>query len=96
MLEHLKIIEKKLGRIQRPKWGPREVDLDLLFYNNLIFSNESVTIPHKEVIYRDFVLVPLSEIAGDFVHPALNKKICDICLEDSEKFVIQKLSDKIF
>ena len=96
LFDFLKSIEKDLGRIKRTKWGPREIDLDLLFFNDMKFSNDIVTIPHKEIIYRDFVLVPLSEIAADFVHPTLNKKISDICLENSEKFIIQKLPDKIF
>lgn len=95
LFDFLKFTENNLGRIKRAKWGPREIDLDLLFFNDMKFSNDKVTIPHKEIIYRDFVLVPLSEIAADFVHPTLNKKICDICLENSEKFIIQQLSDKI-
>ncbi len=95
LLDNLKLIEKKLGRIERTKWGPREIDLDLLFYNNVIFSNEKITVPHKEVEHRDFVLIPLCEIAGDLIHPALNIKICDICIDSSEKCIIKKLPDKI-
>ena len=68
LLEILKSIEKDLGRSRTQKWGPREIDLDLLFFNDLIFSNERVTIPHKEIAKRDFVLVPLCEIAPDFIY----------------------------
>ncbi len=95
LLEILKSIEKDLGRSRTQKWGPREIDLDLLFFNDLIFSNERVTIPHKEIAKRDFVLVPLCEIAPDFIHPALKIKICDICIDDSEKCVLRKINDKI-
>ena len=95
LLPVLKRIETEVGRIKNPKWGPREIDLDLLFYNDLIYEDENLTIPHKEVQYRDFVLVPLCEIEPDLFHPALNKKICDIYIEESEKCIIGKIPEKI-
>lgn len=88
LLDLLKSIEQKIGREKSTKWGPREIDLDILFYNNLIYSDDRITVPHKEVAKRDFVLVPLSEIAPDLYHPVLNQKICDICMIESEKTVI--------
>lgn len=69
----LKEIENKIGRIQREKWGPREIDLDILLYNDLIISDEIITLPHKGLIYRDFVLVPLIEIEQEIIHPVFNK-----------------------
>ena len=95
LLDVLKSIEKKIGREDSPKWGPREIDLDILFYNDLIFSDDRITVPHKEVSKRDFVLIPLCEIAPDLIHPALNQRICDICIVESEKTVIGKIQQKI-
>ena len=95
LLDFLKSVEKKLGRGSSPRWGPREIDLDILFYNNLVFSNERITVPHKEITNRDFVLVPLCEIAADYYHPVLNQKICDICISDSEETVIKKIQQKL-
>jgi 2-amino-4-hydroxy-6-hydroxymethyldihydropteridine diphosphokinase len=95
LLDLLKLIEKKLGREDIAKWGPREIDLDILFYNDLIFSNDRITVPHKEVAKRDFVLIPLSEIAPDLIHPALNQKISDICIVESEKTVIGIIQQKL-
>ena len=95
LLDLLKSIEKKIGRETTARWGLREIDLDILFFNDLIFSNERVTVPHKEVIKRDFVLIPLCEIAPNLNHPALNQKICDICIVDSEKTVIGKIQQKL-
>jgi 2-amino-4-hydroxy-6-hydroxymethyldihydropteridine diphosphokinase len=92
----LKRIEKKLGRIAREKWGPREIDLDILFFNDLIFSDEIITLPHKGIIYRDFVLVPLIEIEPELVHPVFNKKIVDFVLELKTKNIINKLSEPLF
>ncbi len=95
LLDKLKYIEIKLGRKTGERWGPREIDLDILFFNDLVFSNERITVPHKEILNRDFVLVPLCEIAPDYYHPVLNQKICDICISDSEETVISKIQQKL-
>jgi len=95
LLDLLKSIENKIGRKESVKWGPREIDIDILFFNDLIFSNNRITVPHKEAAKRDFVLIPLSEIAPDIIHPALNQKICDICIVESEKTVIGKIQQKL-
>jgi 2-amino-4-hydroxy-6-hydroxymethyldihydropteridine diphosphokinase len=90
----LKSIENKLGRKKTVKWGPREIDIDLLFFNDQLYSDNEVKVPHQGIPYRDFVLVPLCEIAPNLIHPELNKKICDICTD--EKYIIKKLDKKFF
>ncbi len=95
LLTFLKSIEKDLGRVPGPKNGPREIDLDILFFNNLVYSDERVTVPHKEVLNRDFVLVPLCEIASDLVHPVINKKICQIDITDEENYILKKFSNDL-
>lgn len=85
----LKSIEEKLGRLKTIKWGPRVIDIDILFYNNIIYNDNVITVPHKGIPERDFVLVPLSEIAPDLVHPVLNRKISDICSDDIQKTIIR-------
>lgn len=95
LLSQLKEIEKKLGRIKREQWGPREIDLDILFFNDLIFSNEIITLPHEGVIYRDFVLVPLCEIQPDFCHPVFHKRICDFIIDLKVKNIIKKISNSL-
>jgi len=92
----LKEIEKHLGRTGEAKWGPREIDLDLLFFDDTIYSDERISVPHKEIGKRDFVLVPLCEIAPNLNHPALNQKISDICIDENERTIIRKIEDKIF
>jgi len=78
LFSFLKRIEKDLGREKTIKWGPREIDLDILFYNDLIYSDENLTIPHKGITDRDFVLIPLNEIDPDLVHPVTGKKISEL------------------
>lgn len=65
----IKMIEQKLGRTTTERWGPREIDVDLLLYDGLVFQDDEVTVPHPEMERRKFVLVPLKEIAPDLVHP---------------------------
>ena len=95
LFNYLKKIETKLGRNETIKWGPREIDLDLLFFNDRIFKNEKLTVPHVGIQDRDFVLVPMREIASNFIHPVLKKKISDICIEDISQNIIRKTRLKI-
>ncbi|MDD5687739.1 MAG: 2-amino-4-hydroxy-6-hydroxymethyldihydropteridine diphosphokinase [Elusimicrobia bacterium] len=61
-----KRIEKEIGRKKSFRWGPREIDLDILFFDNKIIKSKKLTIPHKDLYNRDFVLIPLSEIEPKF------------------------------
>lgn len=70
ILGSCKMIEKFVGRIKRSKWGPREIDIDILLFNDEVFESESLSIPHKDLINRDFFLKPILDINGDIVHPA--------------------------
>ena len=69
VLELILGIETQMGRIRRSKWGQRLIDIDLLFYNNAIIDSENLKVPHPFLQERNFVLVPLHEIAPDWVHP---------------------------
>jgi 2-amino-4-hydroxy-6-hydroxymethyldihydropteridine diphosphokinase len=92
----LKNIEKKLGRKKTVRWDAREIDLDILFYDDLIYSDETLTVPHKGIAERDFVLIPLKEVAPKLIHPVLNTKIADIRTDHLKKNIIKKLPEKIF
>lgn len=83
-------IEKQLGRVRHPEapqWGPRTVDLDILFYDNLIISTDVLQIPHPRVHQRAYALVPMLELAPDFIHPVIGESILDIhsALPDPEE-----------
>jgi 2-amino-4-hydroxy-6-hydroxymethyldihydropteridine diphosphokinase len=95
LFNFLKNIELQVGRKKNIKWGPREIDLDILFYGSLVLNDEYLTIPHKDILNRDFVLVPLCEVAPEFVHPVINKKICDLILPDSRKYIVRKIPHKV-
>ena len=78
LLELLKKIEEDMGRRRAERWGPRVIDLDILLYDAITLNSESLTIPHALMHEREFVLKPLSEIAGDMVHPVLKRKIIEL------------------
>lgn len=69
LLHELKLIEEKTGRIKRERWHEREIDIDILLYGDRVVSEESLTIPHKELKKRDFFLVPLLELNPDLILP---------------------------
>jgi len=69
LFREVKLLERETGRTLADHWGPREIDIDILIYDGLVFGNEQVTVPHPELEKRKFVLIPLREIAPDLVHP---------------------------
>lgn len=69
LLAFAKNLEVEMGRQPAERWGPRLIDIDLLFYDNLVIDDEHVTVPHPRLHERAFVLAPLADIAPYFVHP---------------------------
>ncbi len=74
-------IEGELGRKREKKWGPRVIDIDIIFYDSLIINELNLKIPHPDMQNRLFVLKPMQEIAQDFVHPVLKKTITELLEE---------------
>jgi len=78
LLRYLKRIEKQMGREKLIQNGPRLIDLDILFYGDQVLETGNLQIPHPRMVGRAFVLVPLNEIAPDFIHPVLNVSVSDM------------------
>ncbi len=86
--------ENALGRERDVEWGPRTIDLDILLYDDQIISDDKLQIPHPLLHERLFVLKPLSEIAPNAVHPALERKIIDI-YEERKSDIGEKYDDEL-
>lgn len=78
LLHSVKAIERALGRTDGPRYGPRVIDIDLLFYDQLILHTDELTIPHPRLAERAFVLAPLAEIAPTLTHPALGETAAEM------------------
>lgn len=86
LLNTLLEIEITLGRTRKEKWGERTIDLDILFFNAQVIQNDDLIVPHPGIASRRFTLMPLSEIAPDFVHPILQlscSQLLDLCSDSS-------------
>jgi 2-amino-4-hydroxy-6-hydroxymethyldihydropteridine diphosphokinase len=92
LLSHLKKIEQQMGRKKSARYGPRLIDLDILFYDELIMNTDDLTIPHPHITERAFVLVPLAEIAPKMNHPQYHKTI-KVLLQDVDRSSVSLCKD---
>jgi 2-amino-4-hydroxy-6-hydroxymethyldihydropteridine diphosphokinase len=91
LLKHLKRLEIALGRAPSFQNGPRLIDIDILFYDDIMLNTASLVIPHPRLHERAFVLIPLADIAPDLIHPVLNKSVREM-LADVNTNGVEKIS----
>lgn len=84
-------VEEHMGRLRMEKFGPRVIDIDILFFNDEIMDEPNLTIPHPQLQNRRFVLVPLHEIAPKLVHPVLHKTIEQLLAECPDELEVSKI-----
>lgn len=91
LLDYLHVLEDEAGRERKVHWGDRTLDLDIIFYDDIVMSTEDLIIPHPDMTNRDFVLIPLAQIDPCILHPIRHKTVrmlLDKLLRTREKFVI--------
>jgi 2-amino-4-hydroxy-6-hydroxymethyldihydropteridine diphosphokinase len=91
LLRTLKTIESQLGRIETFRWGPRTIDLDILFFDDIEIHTEDLQIPHPFIQNRQFVLIPLAEIDPTLVHSVLKKTVQELLNNLKEDQRVEKL-----
>ena len=94
LLALIKTVEKGLGRRPARKNRPRTIDIDILLAEERVFSTRQLTVPHPRMAGRNFVLVPLLEIAPAAIHPSLKEKISDLHKRSQDKSAVIKILDK--
>ncbi|MBN2245254.1 MAG: 2-amino-4-hydroxy-6-hydroxymethyldihydropteridine diphosphokinase [Candidatus Aminicenantes bacterium] len=90
LLSLVKRIEMKIGRKKTVPKGPRIIDIDILLYEKNVIKTKKLTIPHPMLEKRNFVLIPLSEIAPDIIHPVLNEKIKELVRISNDRSCVNK------
>jgi 2-amino-4-hydroxy-6-hydroxymethyldihydropteridine diphosphokinase len=92
ILRNILDIEHELGRIRYERWGARVIDIDLLYYNDLMLDSARLTVPHPRLQDRRFTLIPLVEIAPDFINPVLQKTSIQLLSECSDEGLVTRIS----
>ena len=90
LMDRILLIENQMGRQRKIKWEPRIIDIDILFFGEIIINEKGLIIPHPEIEKRKFVLIPLAEIAVDFIHPSLKKSIGELLIECKDDLSVTK------
>ncbi len=85
----IKSLEQKVGRKETVRWGPREIDIDLLIFDDLVVNSETLTIPHHEFHNRKFVLQSLADIAPDAIHPVLQRTVNQLNNDSTDHHGVQ-------
>ncbi len=85
-------IEKSMGRIRKEKYGPRIIDIDILFFNDEQYNLPFLKVPHPEIQNRRFALLPLAEFASDILHPVFKKTVSELLKDCPDQLDIKKYS----
>lgn len=92
LLQAILSIERSLGRTREKKYGPRLIDIDILFYNNEVISKPGLVVPHPRMQFRRFVLEPLAELSPGKKHPVLHQTISSLLAECTDPLSVNKIT----
>lgn len=90
LLHTVLAIEHNIGRVRRQKWGARVIDIDIIFFNDAVINEPDLKIPHPQMQFRQFVLVPLMEILPDWEHPVLHQSVSTLLANCTDQLPASK------
>ncbi|WP_018478454.1 2-amino-4-hydroxy-6-hydroxymethyldihydropteridine diphosphokinase [Pontibacter roseus] len=90
VLQDINMLEQELGRVRLEHWGARVIDIDILFYDDLVLQTQRLTIPHPQLHLRRFTLLPLAELAPELVHPVLGKSISTLLVDCPDELEVRE------
>jgi len=91
LLSKINLIENEMGRVREERWRERIIDIDILYYHDLVFQDNNLTIPHPGIPVRRFALTPLVEIASRFIHPIEQKSQLQLLEECPDQLAVERL-----
>jgi 2-amino-4-hydroxy-6-hydroxymethyldihydropteridine diphosphokinase len=91
LLSGIHAIEEQMGRYREVKWGPRVIDIDILFFSDCIIETENLIVPHPALHLRRFTLAPLADVARDVVHPIFQKTVAELLSECEDPLPVAKI-----
>ena len=94
ILEEIQAIEKAQGRERLITWGPRTLDLDILFIGQEVIQSSDLQVPHPHIQDRKFILIPLHEIAADWIHPVFKKSAKELLMETKDTSAVEIIPNR--
>lgn len=84
-------VENSLGRVRNKHWGPRIIDIDILYFSNLIIETELLKVPHPGIVDRKFTIIPLVELSAEFIHPLVKKSNFELLRDCKDTLFTEKI-----
>jgi 2-amino-4-hydroxy-6-hydroxymethyldihydropteridine diphosphokinase len=95
LYDRIKEIETAIGRTRSQRWGPREIDIDIIYFGSLVLADGTVTVPHRERSNRRFVLQPIADLAPDYVDPVLGISVGELLAKCDDPARVVRIPDTL-
>jgi 2-amino-4-hydroxy-6-hydroxymethyldihydropteridine diphosphokinase len=95
LLDYCQAVEASIGRAKTEYWGPRRIDIDILYIDDLIIHTQRLTLPHPRLHIRNFVLYPLNDVDGLFMHPIFGRSCADLLSDCVDTTIVRRIDEAL-